>query len=182
MGFVAHAFNTTGPRSWVLWAGLACLLLGATRIAGVARGRVPEWTGVVAIVVGVVLAAVGNTHDEPPDPSSRPVTTGSVTITSPSDGTSVAGGDTKVAVELEDFELTDSAEARARSGFGHLHLTIDGLVQVMPDEIPVDGFVVCVSEGDHEIGVVLVAEDHFGFRNEADVADVVSVTAEGGKC
>lgn len=181
---LAHSFNASGPRSWLLWLGLGLLLLGALRIAGVGRRRVPEWIGIVAVLVGVAAAVVGNRHEEPVRPAGpRPVTTGSVRIVDPVEGQTIPGGDTRLRVEVEDFELVEQGVSdSARSGFGHMHITLDGVLAPMPPTVQPEGIRVCVPEGDHTLAVVLVAEDHFGFANESEVSDRIEVSAEAGEC
>lgn len=182
MTTLAHAFNAAGPMAWLLWLGVAVLLAGAARLAGVAKHRIPERAGIAAIIVGLVLAVLGNSHEETPDSASRPVTQGSVRILDPGDGASVPGGETLVEVEVTDFVLVPSMADSARSGYGHLHIAVDGVDVSMPEALPSEGIPVCLVEGNHTITAGLVAEDHSGFRNESEVTDTVRVRAGPGDC
>lgn len=182
MRVLAHAFNAAGPRAWLLWLGLALLLGGALRVAGVGRRWIPEWGAVIAVASGVALAAIGNAHTESPARVSRPETTGSVRITAPSDEATIAGGDTAVEVDVADFVLVTGTSRGVRPGYGHLHLMVDGILAPLSATPGAGRHDVCVPAGRHTITAVLVAEDHAGWGNEVDVTHSVAVTARTGEC
>lgn len=173
MPVIAHAFSTTGPWAWVVYVGIGLCTLGAARLAGFLK-RVPERLGGVLIVAGIVVAAIAGTlHPEEPDPSTRPVSSGKVAITTPAAGALVDPAQVTVEVEVSDFELVPlGAVGQPRSGYGHLHVTVDGQVQ---PQMEGTAFPVCVPSGPHTIAAFVVAEDHFGFKNEADLTATVQV-------
>ncbi|MFN8104014.1 MAG: hypothetical protein U0U69_06100 [Acidimicrobiia bacterium] len=178
---LAHAFSTSGPWAWVVYVGIGLCAFGAARLAGMLRWM-PEKAAGALIVAGVVVAAVAGTlHPEAPDPNTRPTSPGKVTIETPTSGTKLESSQADVSVRLTDFELAPlGALGQPRAGFGHLHVTVDGQLQPQTESTT---FTVCVPSGPHTIAAVLVAEDHFGFRNEADLTDTVAVEgASDARC
>lgn len=181
MLLLAHAFSTSGPWAWVVYVGIGLCTLGAARLAGYYK-RVPERVAGILIVVGIALAAVaGTVHPEEPDPSTRPVSSGKVTIAAPAAGSVIDPAQVTVEVEVADFELVAlGAVGQPRPGYGHLHVTVDGQVQ---PQMEGTAFPVCVPSGPHTIAAFVVAEDHFGFMNEGELTDTVQVEgAPGNRC
>lgn len=181
---IAHAFSTTGPWAWVVYVGIGLCTVGAARLAGFFR-RVPERLGGILIVAGVAVAALAGTlhpeEPEAPDPNTRPISSGKVAIAAPRAGAVLDPAQVSVTVDVSDFELVPlGAVAPPRSGYGHLHVTVDGQVQPQMEGTT---FPVCVPSGSHTIAAFLVAEDHFGFRNEADLTATVAVEgAPSNRC
>lgn len=178
---LAHAFSTSGPWAWVVYVGIGLCALGAARLAGMLR-RMPEKAAGALIVVGVIVAAAAGTlHPEAPDPATRPVSPGKVAIETPAPGATLESSSAEVSVQLSDFELVPlGAVGKPRAGVGHLHVTVDGKLQPQMEGTT---FTVCVPSGPHSITAVLVAEDHFGFQNEADLTATVDVEGSpGARC
>ena len=178
---LAHIAPSSPLGTVLTWVGLACCAGAALRFAGVGTGRVPESAAVVLVVAGIATVVAGvAVGDGTPDPSSRPETTGTVRIVAPADGTTLRSDTVALQVDVRDFTLVPlvGGPGTADSTRGHLHVTVDGQVVQMPgDAAAVD---VCVPEGEHTIAVVLVAEDHYGYANEPDATDVVTVNGRAG--
>lgn len=183
---LAHATGTSFDVSWLRLVGIGLVALGALRLAGVGRRRIPERVGGLALVLGALVIVLNLPHGgggEDPARSSLE-STGSVTIVEPaqgatSQGVTIDGRYVSVRVEVEDFTLIPDEEAGdVRSGRGHIHFLVDDRLVDMPaDETLPD---ICVPEGEHELRVVLVGEDHLGFANEKDLTDAVTVTGAPG--
>jgi len=178
---LAHAIQTTGPYAIFVYGGVALCALGAARLAGFLT-RIPDRAGGILIVVGVVVAVVGGSlHPEPPNPSTRPDSPGSIAVASPATGATLPEPEVTLQVSVKDFEVLPLSDAsQPRPGYGHLHVLRDGLVLDQGGSTETS---ICVPEGTHTLSAVLVAEDHFGFRNEADLTASVTVEgAPGARC
>lgn len=180
-GLLAHIAPSSPLGTVLTWVGLVCCAAAALRFAGVGAGRVPEKAAVVLVVAGLATVSAGVVvGDGTPDPSTRPSSTGTVRIVTPEDGAALSTDEVAMEVDVRDFSLVPvvAGASGADPDRGHLHVTVDGRVVQMPgDASTVE---VCVPEGEHTIAVVLVAEDHYGYANERDVSDAVTVTGRTG--
>ena len=162
---LGHAFSGGGPLNLVL------LLLGAgVAYAGVRlRGRRPRaatWAKGLT-VLGVALVAAGLVIDASPGPASSNAT---VRIVRPAAGAEVPAGEpVQVVVEVANGALALSADD---TGGGHLHLSVDGLVQQMPYSTQAE---VTLEPGAHELTVEYVDARHLSFQPE--VVTSIEVTA-----
>ncbi|GEM_PF-1847350 len=181
VGMLAHVPGTDLDDLPFRLAGIALCTFGVTRLAG-AFSRLPERVGGISLVGGVVLFLFALPHPhEMSRERSELVSPGSVEVFFPVDGTRLSTSVIEIDTQVKDFVVIDDLSVQdARPGYGHMHVLIDNLLVQMPGTRVAP---VCISPGDHTLQVVLVAEDHFGFANEADLSDTVEVIgAPDGSC
>lgn len=153
---------------------------------------------VATVLVALVTAACGTNEtpvieptptpaEDSPTPSPAPEP--EVTISEPADGATVAAGEVRVSVDVDDFDVVDKLGEAAVEGEGHVHFYLDA------DEIPTTPGKPAVTEegtyhaspttsytwsdveeGEHTFGVQLVNNDHTPL--DPPVTAEVTVTVE----
>ena len=97
----------------------------------------------------------------PPGPSSRPSSTGKLTILSPKNGQVLHGGNVTLKVELKDATLVDITSTDLKPNEGHLHVIMDDVLVSMTSGL--ETVIRDVAPGPHLIKVEFVANDHAPF-------------------
>lgn len=151
---LGHAFGGGGPLNLVL------LLLGAgIAYAGIRlRKRQPRMTAWAKplTVLGIALVAAGLVIDASPPPTAS---NAAVRIVRPAGGSEVPAGEpVDVVVEVTGGVLALSPDD---TDGGHLHLSVDGLVQQMPYATQAQ---VTLEPGVHELTVEYVDARHLSFQ------------------
>lgn len=162
---LGHAFSGGGPLNVVL------LLLGAfVAYAGVRlRRRKPgmaTWAKGLT-VFGIALVGVGLVIEASPGPTGSDAT---VRILRPAAGAEVPAGEpVDVVVEVTSGALALSPDD---TNGGHLHLSVDGLIQQMPYSTQAQ---VTLVPGVHELRVEYVDARHLSF--EPEITTTIEVRA-----
>jgi len=134
------------------------------------------------LVLAAVLLPLGACQPEPaPTPPD-------VSITSPSEGSTLGGGDVTVAIRVEDFDLVDKLGEEAVPGEGHVHFYKDVAPPTSPGQPAVteEGTYAVttrtshtwtdIEPGTHTFAVQLVNNDHTPLS--PPVTDQVTVAVE----
>ncbi len=90
----------------------------------------------------------------------RPSSPATLSITSPTDGSTVTGSSVHVAVDLQGAQVVQATSSTISPDRGHVHLYIDGNLQYMQYTLAQD---FPVHPGVYTIKAEFVASDHFPF-------------------
>lgn len=127
------------------------------------RGRLGAlgWAALLVVLVGA--AGCGSGSGATPAPAtSRPKSTGTISIVEPKAGQTVTGGTLHVKVAVEGATILNNPNVvKPTPSQGHVHLSIDGKVVSMvygPDQD------VAVTPGRHLLEAEFVAGDHLPFN------------------
>ncbi|HEY8200595.1 MAG TPA: hypothetical protein VII47_04510 [Actinomycetota bacterium] len=127
------------------------------------RGRLGAlgWAALLVVLVGA--AGCGSGSGATPAPAtSRPKSTGTISIVEPKAGQTVTGGTLHVKVAVEGATILNNPNVvKPTPSQGHVHLSIDGKVVSMVYGPEQD---VAVTPGRHLLEAEFVAGDHLPFN------------------
>ena len=103
----------------------------------------------------------GSSTSGPASSLSRPSSTGTIQIVSPTDGEVIRGSDVPVKVKLTGAKVVAATTTNIVADEGHLHLTLDG--EVVSMNFSTTDTLTDVSPGIHTLQVEFVASDHLPF-------------------
>jgi len=99
----------------------------------------------------------------------------SISITSPEDGTEVAGPDVEVTTEVVAFEVVNKPDQEAADGEGHIHWNVDGGGDTPTYEA--EFTITDLGAGEHTIQAKLHNNDHDPYEG-TDTAEVTITVTE----
>jgi hypothetical protein len=153
---------------WVGWVGWS-------RLKGRAFSTLPSWAGPAMLLVAALLvisAAVVPRTLFPATPSSsmaspaagdRPSSTATLSFRRPVDGSTMAGDELEVVLDLRGGRIVDGASAGLTPDTGHVHLALDGRLVSMTYGVVQVVDLSGVARGPHTLQAEYVAADHAPF-------------------
>ena len=130
--------------------------MGRTRSTGA-----PRWAALLLVLVAAAGCGGGNSSGAAPA-TSRPKSTGTISIIEPKAGQTVTGGTLHVQVAVEGATILNNPNVvKPTPSQGHVHLSIDGQLVKMAYGPEQD---ITVTPGRHLLEAEFVAGDHLPFN------------------
>ena len=148
---------------------IAALIIACAVVLGGCAAGSPGATGVDAASPSPSPAPSAAASDSTTNVT-RPASTAKLTLVSPTQGESVAGGVVHVVVGLTGATIVSATTTNIRPDQGHIHLYVDNNLVSMnygtTNDLP-------IAPGTHVLHVEFVASDHVPFNPRVESPDVV---------